>query len=56
MHLAGETDAGDVFAGEIRACERFAHGEASGTPPVFGLLLRPANLRRGKGLVIFGGG
>jgi len=54
--LAGETAAGDVFAGEIRARERFAHNAASGAPPILGLLLGPANLWGSKGLVIFGGG
>jgi hypothetical protein len=56
VHLAGKADAGDVFAAEIRFGERLADGEAGGAPPVFGMLLGPADLRRGEGLVIRGGG
>jgi len=54
--LAGEADAGDVFASEIRGGKHFAHGGAGGVPPILGVLLGPANLRGGKGLMIFGGG
>src|ERR671923_853829 len=56
MHLAGEPDACDVFACEIRATKCFANGDAGGAPPVFGLLLRPANLWSRKRLMICGGG
>jgi hypothetical protein len=56
MHLAGETDAGDVLPSKIRASQRFADCDAGGVPPVLGLLLGPANLGRSKGFVIFGGG
>jgi hypothetical protein len=56
MHLARETDAGDVFAREARASQRFADRNARGAPPVLGLLLGPTNLRSSKGFVIFGGG
>jgi len=56
VHLTGEADAGDVFASEIRGGKRSAHGGASGVPPILGLLLGPANLRRGKGLMILRGG
>src|SRR5690242_4076300 len=52
MHLAGETDANDVFAGEIRTGKSFANCSASGVPPVFGLLLCPAYLRSREGLMI----
>jgi hypothetical protein len=55
VHLSRKTDAGNISARELRDGERFAHGEARGAPPVFGLLLRPANLGRGKRLVLFGG-
>src|SRR5215469_1029470 len=55
VHLAGEADAGDVFASEIRGGKHFAHGGAGGVPPILGVLLGPANLRGGKGLMIFGG-
>jgi len=53
--LARETDAGDIFADKVRASERFVHREASGAPPILGLLLGPANLRRGERLVVFRG-
>lgn len=52
MHLAGEADAGEVFAGEVRTRKRFANRNAGGAPPVFGLLFRPANLRRCERLMI----
>jgi hypothetical protein len=54
VHLAGETNAGNVSACVIRARQRFAHRKASGTPPIFRLLLGPANLWRSKWLVILG--
>jgi len=53
--LAGEANTGDVSASEIRAGKRFAHGATGGAPPILGLLLGPANLRGGKGLVILRG-
>ena len=56
MHLAGETDASDVFAGEIRARKRFANCDARGAPPIFRLLLRPSNLRGRERLMIRRGG
>lgn len=55
VHLAGEADTGDIFAGEIGIRERLANGEAGGAPPILGMLLGPADLRRGEGLVIGGG-
>jgi len=54
--LAGEADAGDVFASEIRTGKRFAQGGTCGVPPILRLLLGPANFRGGKGLMIFCGG
>jgi len=56
VHLPGKAYAGDVFAGEARGSKRLARGNASGPPPVLGLLLGPANLWRCKGLVVFGRG
>jgi hypothetical protein len=56
VHLAGKADASNIFAAEIGARKRFANGEASGAPPVFGMLLGPADLRRGEGLMIRSGG
>jgi hypothetical protein len=45
VHLTGEADAGDFFGGQIRARDGFTDGEASGAPPVFGMLFGPADLR-----------
>src|SRR5438045_6443616 len=56
MHLSGEADAGNVFACEICCRKRFVNGSAGGAPPVFGMLFRPANLRRCEGLMIRRGG
>jgi hypothetical protein len=53
VHLTGESDAGDFFGGQIRARDGFADGEAGGTPPVFGMLFGPADLRRSEGLMVF---
>ncbi len=55
MHLAGEADAGDIFGAKIRIRDGLANRDAEGTPPVFGVLLGPADLRRSEGLVLFGG-
>lgn len=55
VHLAREADRGDVFAGQIRARKRFAHGGARDVPPILGLLLGPAYLRGGKGPMILRG-
>jgi hypothetical protein len=56
VHLAGEADASDVFAGETRASKNFANCCARGSPPVFGMLLGPANLRRRERLMFLRGG
>jgi hypothetical protein len=56
VHLTGKADAGYILTAEIRARKRFANGEAGRAPPVFRMLLGPANLRRGKGSMIRGGG
>jgi hypothetical protein len=55
VHLAGEADAGDFFAAKVRCREGLADRDAGGAPPVLRVLLGPADLRRGEGLVIFGG-
>jgi hypothetical protein len=54
VHLAGEADAGDFFAAEVRGRKRLANRDAGGAPPVFGVLLGPADLGRGEGLMLFG--
>jgi hypothetical protein len=56
VHLTGEADAGDFFGAKICVRNGFANRDAGGTPPVFGVLLGPADLRRSEGLVFFGGG
>jgi len=43
--LAGEADAGDFFGAQIGAGDGLADGDAGGAPPVFGVLLGPADLR-----------
>jgi hypothetical protein len=53
VHLTGETDAGDFFGAKVATRERLANRDAGGTPPVFGVLLRPADLRRSEGLMLF---
>ena len=52
MHLAGEANASDVFAGKIRVRKRFANRDAGGAPPIFRLLLCPTYLRSREGLMI----
>jgi len=56
VHLAGEADAGDFFGSEIGIRDGLATSDACGTPPIFGVLLGPANLRRSEWLVLFRGG
>jgi len=53
VHLSGEADAGDFFGGQICARDGFTDGEASGAPPVFGMLFGPADLRRSEELMVF---
>jgi len=54
--LTGEADAGDVFGAEVGTRDSIANREAGGTPPVFRVLLGPADLRRSERLVFFGSG
>jgi len=56
VHLTGEADAGDFFGSKVGTRDSFANRDAGGTPPVFGVLLGPADLRRIERLVFFGGG
>jgi len=56
VHLTGEADAGDFFGSKVGTRDSFANRDAGGTPPVFGVLLGPADLRRSERLVFFGGG
>jgi hypothetical protein len=45
VHLTGEADAGDFFGAKICARDGFLNRNAGGAPPVFGVLLGPADLR-----------
>ena len=56
MHLPGESDAGDLIGRHSRGGQGFPHRDPTGAPPVFGILFRPADLRRGKRRVFFGSG
>jgi len=56
MHLTGEADAGDFLGAQICVRDGLANRNAGGPPPVFGVLLGPADLRRSEGLVFFSGG
>jgi hypothetical protein len=56
VHLAGISDATDVCGVQIGFGERRPNRDSGGAPPIFRLLLRPANLRRSKRDVFFGGG
>ncbi len=55
MHLSGQADAGNLVAAQIALRQRRRHGHTARAPPVSRVLLRPADLRRGKGLMLFGG-
>src|SRR5580704_4556083 len=56
MHLARESDARDILTPEQRCRQRLPHGNSTGPPPVFGILLSPPNSRRGERLVLLGRG
>ena len=56
VHLSGQTDTTDLIAAHSGGGQRFRHGHAARAPPVPGILLRPANLRRCKRFVVFSGG
>jgi hypothetical protein len=56
MHLAREADAGNIVGAEVRAGKCFANRNSAGTPPVFGLLFGPADLRGSERRVLFGRG
>ncbi len=54
VHLPGKPYASDLLGGQGCAGQRFPHCDPAGPPPVFGMLLRPTNLRRSKWLVFLG--
>jgi hypothetical protein len=46
VHLAGETHAHDAIGGDAALRQDGGHGLSTGAPPIVGILLRPAGLRR----------
>jgi len=54
VHLAGEADGGDGLAWFRGGGERSADGLLRGAPPVLGVLLGPAGVRRFEGLMLAG--
>src|SRR5260370_42257853 len=56
VHLTGEANSSDFFSFEVGIRDDLANRDAGGAPPVFGILLGPADLRRSKGLELFPGG
>ncbi len=56
VHLTGEANASDFFSFEVGTRDYLANRDAGGAPPVFGMLLGPADLRRSKGLMLLRGG
>jgi hypothetical protein len=55
MHLAGEAYTCNIVGTKVGFLQRFGNGRATGSPPIFGALLGPSDLRRGEGLVLFRG-
>jgi nitroreductase len=56
VHLARKADASNVSATQPRLRQHLAHGNTCRTPPVARVLLRPSDLRRRKGSMLFGRG
>ncbi len=54
VHLAGEADALDLTRVDACVGEYFSDGEARGTPPVVGILLRPEGMPHGNVRMGFG--
>jgi hypothetical protein len=54
MHLTGQTHARNLISAQVALRQSPADGDARSAPPVFGSLLGPADLRRGKRFVFFG--
>jgi hypothetical protein len=55
MHLAGEADTSNVLGTQPRFLNGPRHGNAAGTPPIFGMLLGPSDFRRRKWHMFFRG-
>jgi hypothetical protein len=56
VHLSGEADTGNVFGAQTCFGDRFRNGDATGPPPVLGVLLGPADFGRSERRVLFGCG
>src|SRR5262245_43960125 len=56
MHLSGKSNAGDLLLLNTGFGERLGNGNLCRTPPVIGILVRPTDSRRGKGLMFFSNG
>jgi hypothetical protein len=54
VHLAGEADAGDIFAAQFGRSQRLANSDAASSPPIVGMLLGPANRGRRKRRMLLG--
>jgi hypothetical protein len=54
MHLPRKSYAGDLIASQVSLRQRFADGDAGGTPPILWTLLSPSDFRRGERFVLFG--
>lgn|SRR5580700_10462077 len=55
MHLPREADARDVLRPQAGLRQGAAPGDTTCPPPIFGVLLRPADLRRSERLMFFSG-
>jgi hypothetical protein len=53
VHLARKTHAPNIFSAKLGIPQNFTNRDATCPPPIFRMLLGPANLRRRKGLVFF---
>jgi hypothetical protein len=67
VHLTGKSDTGDLVSAQpgldgsktrrhTSKGQSFPHRYLAGSPPIFGMLLGPADRGRSKRFVIFGGG
>jgi hypothetical protein len=54
VHLARESNAGDLITAEPCLREGLANGDSGGSPPIFGSLLCPTNLAGSEGFVLLG--
>ncbi len=52
MHLARESDTGDIVCAQTGRVESLANGRSAGSPPVLGILIGPTGSRAFKRLVL----